>query len=29
MPEIKKVRVVGMESLTEELNAVGIQTIGG
>lgn len=28
-PEIKKVRVVGMQSIQSELEAVGIATVGG
>lgn len=28
-PEITKIRVVGMESICEELNRVGIETVGG
>jgi ribonucleotide monophosphatase NagD (HAD superfamily) len=28
-PDIKKVRVVGMESIREELSKVGIDSVGG
>jgi ribonucleotide monophosphatase NagD (HAD superfamily) len=29
MPLVKKVKVLGMDSIAEEFNAVGIETIGG